>query len=412
MSDGSDTHTPTKLKREIGLFLLILYGLGITIGAGIYVLVGSAATLAGFYAPSAFLFAAIVMAFTALSFSELAGRVPQSAGEAVYVDAGFKKDWLTLSVGMVLILAATVAGAAISVGAAGYIAELVQLPIWLLAVFVILVMGAIAMRGVKEAVVLAGALTIIEVLGLVAIIVSGFWTLPDLTVKLPSAFPAFSDGAALRGVFLASLIAFFAFIGFDDVVNMVEETKNPTRTMPLAIILSLVIVTVIYFLVSYVAVQALGPEELSDAKAPISLLFERLTGLSPLAITLIAIGATINGVLIEILMASRVLFGLARKGKLPSVFAQISKATVIPLNATIFITLTMLVFAVLVPLDALVELTSQLILLAHMIVNFALVRIKLRRDPAPDEIMIVPLFVPILGGLTCLMLLVGPLFIG
>ncbi|HBN31224.1 MAG TPA: amino acid permease, partial [Rhodobacteraceae bacterium] len=125
-----------------------------------------------------------------------------------------------------------------------------------------------------------------------------------------------SDTVALQGVFAASLIAFFAFIGFDDVVNLVEETRNPTKTMPWAIAISLVLVTVIYFLVVFVAVQSVPIDQLAGSEAPIGLLFERLTGFSPLAITLVAIVATLNGVVIEIVMAARVVYGLGRRGRL------------------------------------------------------------------------------------------------
>jgi len=286
-------NTPTEgdpqLRRAIGLPLLVLYGLGITIGAGIYVLIGEVSAKAGLYAPSAFLVAAFVMTFSALSFAELSGRVPQSAGEAAYVDAAFGWHWLTLGVGLLIIFAATIAGAAISLGCAGYVAELVDLPQGVIVSIIVLAMGMLAARGIKESVGFAGVLTVIEILGLAVVVVAGFVKDPGLFFELPSALPPFSDLLALKNVFLASLIAFFAFIGFDDVVNLVEETKDPRRTMPWAIIISLIAVTVIYFLVMFVAVQSVPSAELADSSAPIGLLFERLTGMSPLAITLIAI---------------------------------------------------------------------------------------------------------------------------
>ena len=155
----------TKLRRAIGLPLLVLYGLGITIGAGIYVLIGAAGAAAGAFAPSAFLFAGFVMSFSALSFAELSGRIHQSAGEAVYVDAGFGWNWLTLATGLLIIFAATIAGAAISIGCAGYVAVLLPLPQPLIVAAIVLLMGAVASRGVKESVLFAGVLTVIEILG-------------------------------------------------------------------------------------------------------------------------------------------------------------------------------------------------------------------------------------------------------
>ena len=407
-SDLDGAPTPA-LKRAIGLPLLVLYGLGITIGAGIYVLIGSAAAEAGQYAPSAFLFAAVVMAFSALSFAELSGRIPFSAGEAIYVDVGFGQRWLTILTGLLIIVAATVAGAAISLGCAGYVAVLVPIPKPMIVAIIVILMGAIAMRGVKESVAFAGALTVVEILGLAAIVFAGLWTDPTMLARVPSAFPAISDTAALSGVISASLIAFFAFIGFDDVVNMVEETRDPRKVMPWAIIISLLSVTLIYFLVVFVAVQTLPIHVLAASEAPIGLLFSELTGLGIVGITLIAIFATINGVLIEIIMASRVIYGMANKGHLPQQLAQISANARIPANATLIVTLAMLGLALFVRLDELVELTSQMILAAFTLVNLALLRIKVRGDSAPEGVFIVPKSIPALGSITCILLLVAPL---
>lgn len=409
--DNTPQDAEPHLRRAIGLPLLVLYGLGITIGAGIYVLIGSVASMAGEFAPTSFLFAALVMAFSAASFAEFSGRIPQSAGEAVYVDAAFGKDWLTLATGLFIVFSATIAGAAISIGCAGYIATIIPLPIPLIASIIVILMGLLAARGIKESVMFAGVLTVIEIVGLLIIIGSGYLHEPAIFSNISATIPSFSDSAALTGVFSASLIAFFAFIGFDDVVNLVEETHNPKRTMPWAIVISLVAVTVVYFLVMLVAVRAVPVDELAGSKAPIGLLFERLTGISPFGITLIAIVATLNGVVIEIIMASRVIYGLGKKGHLPGRLSRVDPDTQTPLNATILITIVMLVCAALVPLDFLVSLTSQIILGVFALVNMALVVVKFRGDPPPEGVFTVPIILPIFGAITCLFLLIGPLFI-
>lgn len=395
------------LERSIGLVSLVLYGLGITIGAGIYVLVGEAAGRAGTYAPTSFLFAAVVMAFSAASFAELSGRIPQSAGESAYIQRGFGLPWLTLATGLAIILAAVVAAAAISLGCAGYIGLLVDLPQPVLVSAVVIVMGLIAAWGIKESVTFAAILTVLEVLGLLAIIAAGFRSNPQLLSELPDVFPSLGDGAALSGIFSASLIAFFAFIGFDDVVNIVEETVDPARVMPWAIGITLCIVTVLYFLVSLVAIDALPLEELAASTAPIGLLFERLTGWPPLAITMIAIFATMNGVVIQIIMASRVTYGLARGRSLPEFLGRVNSVTRTPLLATAIITVTSLFLALFVPLDQLAEWTTQVILSVFVLVNLALLRLKLRHEPAPDGIFIVPVAIPALGAISCFFLVVG-----
>lgn len=395
------------LERSIGLVSLVLYGLGITIGAGIYVLVGEAAGRAGTYAPTSFLFAAVVMAFSAASFAELSGRIPQSAGESAYIQRGFGLPWLTLATGLAIILAAVVAAAAISLGCAGYIGLLVDLPQPVLVSAVVIVMGLIAAWGIKESVTFAAILTVLEVLGLLAIIAAGFRSNPQLLSELPDVFPSLGDGAALSGIFSASLIAFFAFIGFDDVVNIVEETVDPARVMPWAIGITLCIVTVLYFLVSLVAIDALPLEELAASTAPIGLLFERLTGWPPLAITMIAIFATMNGVVIQIIMASRVTYGLARGRSLPEFLGRVNSVTRTPLLATAIITVTSLFLALFVPLDQLAEWATQVILSVFVLVNLALLRLKLRHEPAPDGIFTVPVAIPALGAISCFFLVVG-----
>ena len=408
---GTSKAAPPELRRAIGLPLLVLYGLGITIGAGIYVLVGAAAETAGFYAPTAFLVAAFVMAFSALSFAEFSGRIPESAGEAAFVQAGFNRGWLSLGTGLLIVFAAVVAGAAISLGCAGYLAVLVPWPKPVLVSIIVVAMGLLAAKGILESVLFAGILTVIEVAGLMVIVVAGYIHNPDLFAALPSAFPHVSDTVALQGVFAASLIAFFAFIGFDDVVNLVEETRNPTKTMPWAIAISLVLVTVIYFLVVFVAVQSVPIDQLAGSEAPIGLLFERLTGFSPLAITLVAIVATLNGVVIEIVMAARVVYGLGRRGRLPQVLARVNATTQTPLVATFLITAVMLGLALAVPLDYLVETTSQIILAVFALVNVALVVVKIRGDALPDGVFTVPLVMPVIGAVSCLFLLIGPYFL-
>ncbi len=385
----------------------MLYGLGVTIGAGIYVLIGEAVGRSGIYAPSAFLLSAVVMAFTAGSFAELSGRVPQAAGEAVYVDAAFGWPWLTRLVGLAVLVDAIIAAAAISLGSAGYLGEILPAPEPVLVTGIVLAMAAIACWGIGESIFIAGVMTIIEVLGLLAIIFFGILHDPASIARVPEVLPPLSDAAAMSGILSASLIAFFAFIGFDDVVNLVEETKDPRKIMPWAIGITLVIVTVLYFLVAFVAVQAIPMGELAASSAPVSLMFERLVGISPLAITLIAIMATMNGVVIILIMAARVTYGLARKGRIPSILGEVSPKTRTPVNATVLVAVAVLVLALLAPLDRLAETTSQIILTVFAMVNLALLRLKIGAVPPPQDVFVVPVVVPALGFLCCLGLLFG-----
>ena len=399
-----------ELSRVITLPLLVLYGLGITIGAGIYVLIGQTAAHAGIYAPMSFVLAAVVMAFSAGTFAEFSGRLPQAAGEAVFVKAGFNSEILSLITGGIILLSAVVAAATIALGGTGYIVALTGLPERAVVAVVIALMGLVAIWGVKQSVVFAGIFTIIEVAGLLVIIGAGFWQSPDLLMQIPKVIPPVTDTAAIVAVFTTSLIAFFAFIGFDDVVNLVEETKNPVRTMPLAILITLVVATILYFLVAMVAVLTVPIDALSESSAPISLMFETLTGVSPLAISLIAIVATLNGVIIQIVMASRVLYGLAKKGSLPKWFANVNKHTHTPIFATIIITAISGILATFFPIGKLAEMTTSLILVAFTFVNISLVLLKLRKAAPPAGVYTVRIWVPLFGAISSFALLVGPYF--
>lgn len=398
----------TVLRRAITLPLLIFYGLGVTIGAGIYVLVGATAAQAGIYAPASFLVAAVVMLFSAGSFSELSGRFPLSAGEAAYVEAAFKRPSLTIMTGALLLLAGTVSAAAIAIGCAGYIATLLPLPLWMIIALSVAISGMLAAWGILESVRFAAVLTLVEILGLVIVVAAGIWHQPTIIFALPSVFPEPSDTAALGAIALTSLIAFFAFIGFDGMVNIVEETENPARNMPLGIFITLMISTLLYFSVAAVAVLLLPLEDLGTSTAPISLLFERLTGISPLGITFIAIAATFNGIVIQTILSARIIYGMARVGRLPKGLAQLHVRTRTPLIATALVTASILIFALFFPIGILAERTSQLVLVVFILINLSLLRIKWRGDPAPDGIFIVPVVVPIVGLITCIAMFAGP----
>ena len=403
---------PPTLRRAISLPLLVFYGLGVTIGAGIYVLVGATVAQAGVYAPVSFLVAAFVMLFSASSFGELSGRFPQSAGEAAYVEAAFRIPSLTVLTGALLLAAGTISAAAIAVGCAGYVALLVPLPLWMIIALTVLFSGFIAAWGIVESVRFSAVLTVVEVLGLVVVVITGIWYQTDIIIALPTVFPQSSDTPALTSIGVASLLAFFAFIGFDGMVNVVEETENPARNMPMGIFITLVITTLLYFSVAAVAVLLLPLDDLGQSAAPISLLYKSLTGMSPTAITLIAIAATLNGVVIQAILSARIIYGMANVGRLPKGLAQLDARTRTPLLATGLVTVGTLAFALLFPINILAERTSQVVLVVFILINLALLRIKWRGDPAPDGILIVPAIIPVIGLVTCVAMLVGPIFIG
>jgi amino acid transporter len=300
---------PVALRRRLGLPLLVLYGVGITIGAGIYVLIGAVAGHAGRYAPWSFLLAALTMAFTVGSYAELATRFPVSAGEAAYVRAAFRSRTASTLTGLMTILIGIVSSATVSLGAAGYIGQFVDWPQGVIVAAVLAALGAVAAWGILESVLLGSLFTLIEAGGLAIIIVAGIHA--GVPVASALALPPF-DAGTLSGIGYASLLAFFAFIGFEDLANVVEEAKAPHRDIPRAMALTLVISTVLYVAVAAIAVAAVPVGELAASSAPLSLVFHTIANVSPVTISLIAIVATLNTILAQMTMAARVVYGMAR----------------------------------------------------------------------------------------------------
>ena len=384
------------LRRRLGPILLILYGTGVTVGAGIYVLVGPVAGYAGIHAPWAFFIAAVVMGLTVASYAELCTRYPVAAGEAAYVREAFKSRLLSRFTGALMITTAVVASATVAVGASGYVAELVALPRPLVIATIVIALGAVSILGVLESVLLASLFTIIEIGGLALIVVMGLFSeapIKDSLLAVPSA--------SLNnwfGIGFASLLAFFAFIGFEDLTNMVEETKNPERVLPFALGATLAITTCLYMLVAAVAVTSVPPGLLAKSPAPLSLVFQSLVATNPGVIVVIAIVATLNTILAEMTMASRVVYGMARQGDLPSRLGHVHAATSTPVGATVLVVVSTIFLTVFVPFLRLAEATSIATLMVFALVNLALIRIRLR--DGPGSYFHVPIWMPIAGLLS------------
>jgi amino acid transporter len=393
-------HEPP-LRRTISLPWLVLYGLGTTIGAGIYALTGVVAGRAGLLSPLAFLLAAGIALFSALSFAELGSRFPRAGGEAVYVREGFGRVGPSVAVGLLVVLAGLISAATVSVAFIGYFGEFAALPRAGVVVLV-LAIGALAAAGVKESVVAAGLMTLLEIAGLLAVLAFGaehLAALPGRTLEAIAPGPE-----AWQGVGLAAVLAFYAFLGFEDMVNVAEEVTDVRRTMPIAILLTLAVTTVLYVLVSSVAVLAVPPAELAASGAPLALVFERCGGPARV-LGAIGIFALLNGALIQVIKASRVLFGLAGQGGVPTALGHVSARTRTPVIATGVATVLAAVLAAALPLATLAEATSLVTLATFALANLALLRIK-QRDPHPPQAMVFPRFVPALGFLLTAGLLV------
>jgi APA family basic amino acid/polyamine antiporter len=407
MPKNSPIEFPNELRRRLGLPLLVLYGTGITIGAGIYVLIGAVAGRAGKYAPWSFVIAAMVMALTVASYAELSTRFPVSAGEAAYVRAAFKSRVISTFTGLLTIAIGVVASSAVTLGSAGYIGQFVDIPQNVVVVMVVVALGAVAARGILESALLAGVFTLIEVGGLLAIVVAAF------RVNLPTfatlAQPLPTDIGMLSGIAFASLLAFFAFIGFEDLANVVEEAKTPHRDIPRAMVLTLLISTILYVAVATVAVSAVSIERLSSSPAPLSLVFREVAGVSPATISAIAIVATLNTILAQMTMAARVIYGMARQGDLPRAVGHVNPKTGTPIIATTLIVLLVVALALTVPLVRLAESTSLATLVVFALVNLALLRLRQRGIQSQQPHVRVPILLPAAGFTACVVMIASAL---
>ena len=226
-----------------------------------------------------------------------------------------------------------------------------------------------------------------------------------VTAALPLDRSSESREFALDGIFVGAFLAFYAFIGFEDMINIAEEVENPQRNLPLATIFSLIAATALYALISYVSVNVVDPQRLSESSAPLALVYAESTGKDALLITIISLFAVVNGALIQIIMGSRILYGMANNGWMPQFLTSVNAKTQTPLISTIIITLVLLVFALAFPFVTLVEMTSYLILSVFTLVNWALIRIK-KVDPNPEGVKTFPIIIPILGMTVSLLFIV------
>ena len=395
-----DENAP-QLNRTLGLTSLTLYGLGIIIGAGIYVLVGAVAGRAGLSAPLAFLVAGTLAALTGLSYAELGQRLPEAAGAAAYAREGFKSPLLGRITGMASLLVAMVAAASVARGGAGYLLAIVDVPLAVASGSVILLFTALACWGVKTGVYVAATMTVIEIAGLSIVVISGGDALGDLTLRIGEMWPA--ESHAWLGIMGGAFLAFFAFSGFETIVSMAEETKDVARTLPRAIVLAITMAAILYMLVVTIAVLTIAPADLAESDAPLCLVVD-CTRPAMAAFPLIAIIATLNGVLIEIMMMARVSYGMAKRGWLPHALSRIHAGRRTPMVATIVVGGFVFALATLIEFEPLARITSGLLLCIFLVVNVSLVRLK-RSDPDAKLTLKIPGWVPVLGALSSVVLL-------
>ena len=305
---------------------------------------------------------------------------------------------LSVLVGLMVAASGIISSAVLTKGFAGYLGVVLDWPPPLFTALLLIALVLLAIWGIREAVTVAAVITAVEVAGLVLVI----WVARDGLLEIGPWVERVLDGpqgSAWGMIASGAVLAFFAFIGFEDMVNVAEEVRDVRRTMPRAILLTLLITAFLYCVVSLVALLSAAGAQLGQSDAPLAEIYARATGGSPLPIVFIGTLAIVNGALIQIIMGSRVLYGLAAQGQIAAVFAAVHPTRKTPIVATIVVGGLVGLLAMLFPLETLARLTSVLVLSVFVLVNFSLVALKWRGERADQPAFRVPVWVPLAGGI-------------
>ena len=375
----------SELKRNMGLFHLTLYGVGLTLGAGIYVLIGEAAGLAGDAVWISVLLGAIVAIFAGLSYAELSSVFPKAAAEYTFVKNAFKSNFLGFIIGWLTAITSVITASVVALGFGGYLAEFIGLPIVVSAILLLGALSFINFYGIRESSWTNVIFTIVEAAGLVIIIYIGF------TFATPEPVEYFESPTGMSGIVIAFILIFFAFVGFEDMANVAEEVKKPSKTIPKAILLTIAITGVVYVLVSLAAVRVVSWQDLGTSAAPLASIAERAFGTGGHALlSSIALFATTNTVLITLIAGSRMLYGMSRDRSLPIILSKVHFKTKTPWIAIIGIMLTSMAFAFVGDIVLVANIAVFAIVITFAMVNLAVIVLRYT-EPSIDRPFKVPL---------------------
>lgn len=408
------TEAQPSLHRVMGPWLLLLFIVGDILGTGIYALTGKVAQHVGGAVWVPFLVAFVVAALTAFSYLELVTKYPKAAGAALYTHRAFGIHFVTFLVAFAVMCSGITSASTASRAFAANFSDSLGLGykewgVTLVGLAFMAGVAAINLRGVGESVKLNVVLTMVELTGLLIIIFIGFWAIGSGTGDLSRAleFNSSADGNAFWAVIAGTTLAFFAMVGFEDSVNMAEETKDPSRIFPKVLLTGLTITGVVYVLVSISAIALVPPAELGEGETPLLQVVQAGAPGFPLGVFgFITMFAVANSALINMLMASRLIYGMSREHVLPAVFGKVHATRRTPYIAIGFT--TVLAFALILfvgQVPALGGTTALLLLAVFTIVNVAV--LILRKDTVEHQHFRTPTIVPVLGAMTCAFL-VGP----
>lgn len=369
-----------QLKPVLGPIQLVFYSVGVIIGAGVYSVIGAAAGLADQSLWLSFIIAALVALLTGFSYAEMTTSFPTAGAEYQYLRRALPKaDWAAFGVGLLILLGGAATASTVAVAFGGYVRTFADVPVWLSALTLLSACTAINIWGLRESSWVNMVFTAIEVSGLLLVIATGFTTGNPSAALLSAPTP---------GVLPAAALVFFVYLGFEEVANLAEEVREPSRDLPRAIFYSLGITTVLYVLVALAVLVLATPGELASSEAPLAFAIQRVWPGAANTLSAIALFATANTVLISLIASSRLAFSMGRDGEIPALFAKLLPARNSPWIAA---ALALVMAVILLPIGEvkiLAALSSFAALLAFFAVNLALVilRYRLPEHPRPFRV--------------------------
>ncbi|MCP1393228.1 MAG: amino acid permease [Methanothrix sp.] len=391
-----------ELKRELGLFEVTLSGVGIILGAGIYALIGKAAAQAGNSVWLSFAIAALIAVFTGLSYAELSSIFPRASAEYEYTNRAFGRK-LAFVVGWLIIFSGVIGASTVALGFGGYFLALTGLPVLPSAVVLILLLSLVLLWGIKISAWFAIVFTLIETAGLLIVIYIG---LPHF-----GSVDYFEMPHGFNGVFEAAALIFFAYMGFEEMVKLSEETREPERNIPLALILALAITIVLYMLVAVSVVSVVSWETLAASDAPFSEVAAEALGADAfVVISAIALFATANTVLLMLLAGSRIAYGMAESSSLPDFLAKVHPKRRTPWAAILVVMLLSMGFVFSGDIAFVASANDFILFATFVVINASLIYLR-RIDPTRPRPFRVPMSLgwvpvpPVFGILTCIFLI-------
>ncbi|NYF41990.1 amino acid transporter [Streptosporangium sandarakinum] len=392
------------MKRVIGRKVLLMFVVGDILGAGIYALVGKVAGYVGGALWLPFLVAFVLAALTATAYAELVGKYPRAAGAALYANKAFGVPFVTFMVAFAVLMSGiTSASAAARAFGGNYLGEFVTLPAVVGALIFLGLVTLVNFAGISESVRVNVVLTIIEAFGLLVIVAIGIYALVSGEGEPARAVQFHPVNGAFLGVLGGTALAFYSLLGFEDSVNLAEECRDPQRDFPRALFGGITVAALIYMAVAFTATMLVDTRTLTGSTGPL-LEVVKVAGLAfpPKLFALIALLAVGNTALINMLMASRLVYGMAREGIVPGVFAAVHHRRSTPWVAILFTLGIAVALVITGDVSGLADTTVLLLLCVFALVNVAV--LVLRKDPVEHGHYRAPSWMPVLGAVVCVVL--------